>query len=363
MAVIIAFEAIGATAISLDLSNILLLWIVLAFVGGAAVGFFTEDARPGRYGQLADPVSKACGAIWGVVTIIGLRDVLRVFFQGQPWPVGPHVLPIAIGALLSIDMLARVLYFAALFVSYWFRRFCLFVSYWSRRFWQHCIAKRFPSMSATLVRGWCWLEGFFHRMVLCAFPLRWLQWINGLPRRAEERILRSQWWIKKCLRRMLLRVLLLVFSRQVAKHSTGVLRRSVSNLQRSAVRIIAILGWFAIVQFPDTMRITIVPNVPLVVNLEQFLVWVIAGVAMFVAIYAIGRRANILQQNKLWAEFEEYVPAHYNAMLREHEINVNSLALAKRSALITEFLVKMGLGHWADAKKSLDLMRGVPNVN
>jgi hypothetical protein len=117
------------------------------------------------------------------------------------------------------------------------------------------------------------------------------------------------------------------------------------------------LGWFAIVQFPDTIRITILPNVPLVVNVEQIMAWAFGGLGIFLAIVVAGKRSNRLHQEKLWQDFEPCARGHYRELLAPAG---NSLVLTKRSALISEFLVKMGLGHWADAKKSLGLLQGLP---
>jgi hypothetical protein len=133
--------------------------------------------------------------------------------------------------------------------------------------------------------------------------------------------------------------------------------RVISNLERGAVRTVAMLGWFAMIQYPDTIRMTILPNIPLVLNLEQLIVWAVAGVTILATTYTAGMWASRLQQKWLWAEFEACAPAHYHAMVMKDEINSNSLALTKRSALITEFLVKMGLGHWEDARKSLKLFQ------
>jgi hypothetical protein len=49
--------------------------------------------------------------------------------------------------------------------------------------------------------------------------------------------------------------------------------------------------------------------------------------------------------------------SHYDELLRGPAGEKDSLRITKSSAVITEFLVKMGLGHWADANKVLYRLR------
>jgi hypothetical protein len=211
------------------------MWLVLAFIGGAAVGFFTEDARPGRSCRW-EGGSKFAGRTWGFLTI---------------W---------------------------------------LF----------HSVLGSYPQLS-----GW--------------------------------------WLLAPALTAMLPPVTF--FMPKYRNDPTHRIHRPLSNFERSFVKVIAVFGWFGFVPIPDTVRLTIQPNQPLIATFEQvLLVFLIAAVGVLL-IALVGLAVNGYEQKALWARYRQIG-------------HVNSLRRTKDNALFTEFLVKMGLRHWADARKALDLVEG-----
>lgn len=259
LATIVIVETIYFTSVNLDFSNVVLLWLVLAFVGGAAVGFFTENSRPGKYQPIFDEFCTFGGILWGVSMILA-----------------PHYAM--------------------------FGRYSLWIT---ATLW-----------AATLV-GIFGL-GFLHL--------------------AAKKI-------------------------DLAAISRPILRRGLSNLERGAVKMIAIFGWFAVMQVPDSVRVTISESAPLVVSFEQILALFLLITGVCILIWLVGATSGLCRKFVLWRAFDRLARVHYCELLAPHTASGDSGRVTRCNALMTEFLVKMGLGHWADAKRSLDLMKAIMSTS
>jgi hypothetical protein len=254
LSVVMIGEAILFTSVSLDFSNIILMWLVLAFVGGALVGFFTEDSRPGKDHPRWGPASIILGIAWGISTVLSLHYVFiaPLFIALTAFGV---ILPAALGPLILAYKAVRT-----------------------------------------------------HQQ------------------RADTQL-------------------------------TVVQQRAISNFQRNSFKVMALCGWFGIVQVPDNVRLTIWPGRPLVATFEVALFYFLAILALVAIIAAIGEVHNLQQKRALWKDFKSKGYSHLaEALPRVTSGADNSLRVTKNNALAAHFLVKMGMGHWADARKTLDLI-------
>ncbi len=260
IASLIAVEALVLSSVSLDLGNIILMWIILAFVAGGVIGLFTEDKRPGKYRSGWDPLSTIAGGVWGLFTIWALHRTLLPL-PAPAW--GPYMM---LRAGVFIPMMS---YFAG------------------------------PLAGGT-----------------------------GRPDR------------------------LLVRTTE---------QRLSSNFRRTAFKAMAIFGWLAIVPIPDNFRFAFTPNTFYVVTFEQVVFLIAILISCAILILSTGTAFGNREEKGLWQRFQNAAPQHLAEALRENPGPPDDeIRVTRNNALIMQFLVKMGAGHWGDAKRALDALNRQP---
>ena len=127
--------------------------------------------------------------------------------------------------------------------------------------------------------------------------------------------------------------------------------RLISNFRRAALKAFAILGWLAIVPVPDNVRLASTPNVYFVGSMERLTRGLIVIVLVLTLVLALGWFPSLGASGScLWKRFEEIAPDRIREELRATAgTQEDELRITRNGALIMQFLVKMGTGHWGDA--------------
>jgi hypothetical protein len=130
-------------------------------------------------------------------------------------------------------------------------------------------------------------------------------------------------------------------------------RRTLSSFRRSAAKSTTLLIWFAMVPLPDTIRVAAQPIAPFVVaTIDQLLAGIAGFLLLLGVVVAVGAFVSERRQLDLWSRFQTIAPKHYRRIVEPYDPET-SPALTRNDALLMQFLVKMGMGLWAEAERSI----------
>jgi len=135
--------------------------------------------------------------------------------------------------------------------------------------------------------------------------------------------------------------------------------RVISNFRRACYDTLATFGWFGIVPIPNNIRFALVPQAFYVATIGQIAFLGSAGLMAIAIMSALGKWRSSILRKQLWSRFEIAAKDHYTNLIRPN--GVRDARTARDGALIMQFLVKMGTGHWAYAEEALNGMNRAPH--
>jgi hypothetical protein len=250
LAYVVSGLALFALRAGLDLGNVMLMWIILVFVTGAALGLFTEDQRLGAHNRFV-PLAVVSGMFFGTINVVAVGWGARVYVSDVPGQS-------AFGRWISILAMVSALAMA----------------------------------------------------VSVATP----RWVLDL--------------------------------------SPGLLRFA-STYRRCIVLSMGLSIWFAVVPIPDTIRFAAEPIAPFAVaSIDQLIVVAAALFSLFAVSITVGWFYGGWMEKQLWRRFRSLTEAHIKRILEPYDRSRSPL-LTQSDALLMQFLVKMGMGLWAEAERAM----------